>query len=63
MHHNVYDVKGAAEYLNCSPKTVYALIARGEIKYYRVGRNYRFTKEMLDQFIGTGGSENESEVV
>src|SRR5689334_18333156 len=41
----------AAENLNCSPKTVKRMAARGEIPAMQIGNRWRFRPSLLDEFI------------
>ena len=41
----------AAEYLRCSPSTIYRLIRQGTIPHFRVGTNYRFSGEELNKWM------------
>ena len=40
-----------ARYLNVHRKTVINLVERGELRGYRVGRNWRFRKSDVDQYL------------
>jgi len=40
-----------ARYLNVHRKTVINLVVRGELKGYRVGRNWRFRKSDVDEYL------------
>jgi len=44
-------VEEVAERLNVDPQTVRRLALKGEIRFIRVGRNFRFTDAWIDQFI------------
>ena len=45
---NLYEV---ARYLGVSAKTVYRLVARGELKAYRVGALWRFRRDDVDAML------------
>ncbi len=47
--------KEAAAKLKVSPRLVYSLAAKGQLKAVRVGTLKRFTEEELDRFIQGGG--------
>jgi excisionase family DNA binding protein len=40
-----------ARYLNVHRKTVINLVERGELRGYRVGRNWRFRKSDVDEYL------------
>jgi excisionase family DNA binding protein len=48
----VYTIAEAAKILKVSEETIRRLIASGELQARRVGRQYRITREALDQFLG-----------
>ena len=43
-----FNIKSAAEYLQCSPTIVYGLIKRGELKAAKLGKSYVIKPEWLD---------------
>jgi len=45
------DLASAAEYLNKSSPTIRRWIQEGELPYYKLGREYSFIKEDLDEYI------------
>ena len=45
-----YNVKGAADYLGVSKKTIYTLRKAGIIKCIKMGRDYIFPRSELDCF-------------
>jgi excisionase family DNA binding protein len=47
----VYTVEDVARILKVDEQTVRKLIADGELRYKRVGRQYRITKEMLQEYL------------
>jgi excisionase family DNA binding protein len=44
-------IESAAEYLNKSPLTLRRWIKKGEFPFYKIGKEYLFVKEELDEFI------------
>jgi excisionase family DNA binding protein len=44
-----------ADYLHCHRGTVHKLIERGQIPCFRVGREWRFLKSNVDEWIAKGG--------
>lgn len=47
----VYTLQEVAEILKCSYSTIYKLVKEEKIKSFRVGADYRVSKEDLDAFI------------
>lgn len=49
----------ACEYLRISPQTMYRLLARGVSipGMFKVGSDYRFRRQGLDEFMDQGGTE------
>ena len=47
----VMDVKAVASYLGISTSKVYKMLENGEIPASRVGRQYRFLKEAVDDWL------------
>jgi excisionase family DNA binding protein len=47
----VYTIAEVARILKVSEQLVRGLIERGELKYKRIGRQYRITREMLDEYL------------
>lgn len=48
----------AAEYLGCKPKTVRVRAARGELPGVKVGRDWRFPSEALDEALRIAAMAN-----
>lgn len=44
-------LKEAAEYLRCHPSTIYRMLKRHELAGFRVGADWRFSQEALDQWV------------
>lgn len=49
------DVRQAAALLSVSTRTVYTLVAKGQLPYARVGGSLRFVPEVLEQWLRDGG--------
>ena len=49
-----YNLHEVAEILNCSYMTVYNLVKKGEIKYFKVGVEYRVKESELNNYINRG---------
>ena len=47
----LYDVEGAAAYLNIPARWVADAVRDGKIRHERFGKHIRFTQEHLDEFI------------
>jgi len=41
----------AAEYLNLSVRTIYRLVKNGKLPGHKVGRSWRFKKDVLDKWL------------
>lgn len=54
MDKEVLTTKEATEYLRITRTTLYKLIENGKIKANKAGRNYRFLKSELDNFLRGG---------
>jgi excisionase family DNA binding protein len=56
-------VKEVAAFLRINRSTLYRMIQRGEIPYFRVGYDYRFDSESVERWIAwkAGGEWNQSE--
>lgn len=48
---NVLTVKELASYLGFTPRTIYLKAQVGEIPGVKIGRNWRFPKEMIDEWL------------
>ena len=54
VHHpvrEVMDIKALASYLGIGKSKIYALIRLKKIPASRIGRQYRFSKEVIDQWL------------
>ena len=56
MEDKILDVEGAARFLKISKDTVRNLARKYQIPHKRVGRQYRFHEDALDEFIRSGVS-------
>lgn len=52
-----------ADYLRVTEKTVYRLISRGDIQAGKVGRQWRFEKSAIDQWLRRNSAGNKSAVL
>jgi excisionase family DNA binding protein len=52
--HRLVDVRGAAEYLGCSPAAIRQKVARGELPTVRLDGKNRFDLRDLDELIERG---------
>ena len=48
---DVMDIKALAEYLDMGKSKIYALIRMRKIPASRIGRQYRFSKTVIDQWL------------
>ena len=47
---NVMTVRELAEYLRVHPATIYRLLRQGKLPGFRVGSDWRFSREAIDQW-------------
>lgn len=50
----LYNVKEASEFLGYHPDYIRKLAKGGKLEYYKAGREFRFTKEMLVNYLKRG---------
>lgn len=51
LNHNSFNTQEAAAYLKCSDRMLQIMCKRGEIKFYKIGTDYRFRQTALDEWI------------
>ncbi|MEA3489004.1 MAG: helix-turn-helix domain-containing protein [Candidatus Omnitrophota bacterium] len=56
----IMTAKEAAKYLGLHLVTVYRLIKSGELPCFRVGGQWRFKKDLLDEWIASSTNSNNS---
>src|SRR5256885_9098483 len=61
MDKEILDVEGAATLLGVSTTTIYNLARKGEIPATRVGREWRFARSNLIQWVANGTAADRSE--
>ncbi len=49
--HEVMDIKELSEYLGIGKSKIYSLIRQKKIPASRIGRQYRFSKEVIDSWL------------
>jgi excisionase family DNA binding protein len=54
----LYTLREVAEILRLNPQTLYNNIRRGKLKASKVGREYRFTAEQVQDIIKNGFTGN-----
>ena len=54
----LYTLREVAEILRLNPQTLYNNIRRGKLKASKVGREYRFTAEQVQDIIENGFTGN-----
>lgn len=59
MAKEIVDVEGAAELLGVSPWTIYQLARTGKIPGTRVGREWRFVRASLIQWVANGAQADQ----
>ena len=52
----MFNTQQARNYLSVSMSTIHKWVKNGEIPCHRLGRNWRFYKEELDQWVLNGGA-------
>jgi excisionase family DNA binding protein len=60
MNTRLLKLREVADYLQVHPGTVYRLVKSGQLSGLRVGRDLRFHKGMLEEFIARGGTVSDS---
>lgn len=50
MPSRIMTVKEVSDYLHVHPSTIYRLLKRGELPAFRVGSDWRFNAESIDQW-------------
>ena len=58
MPADILDVQGAAALLGVSPRTIYKLVADGELPGAKVGKEWRFARKRLIDWVADGGRGN-----
>ncbi len=48
---NYYTIKEAAEILGCDKRTLIRALARGQLDYIKIGRQYRIPKKEIALFL------------
>ena len=54
----VYTLKEIEELLQVTRRTIYNWIKSGKLRAFRIGKEWRVTKEALAEFIQTGTGDN-----
>lgn len=54
----VFDLEGASEYLHIAGSTLYKYVRAGKIPGFKVGRIWRFKKEVLDDWMRAKTAEH-----
>lgn len=57
----VYTIEEAARILKVNPRTVNRMIARGEIRANKVGRQYRIPRSEIEKFLDGGQQKKEDQ--
>jgi excisionase family DNA binding protein len=60
MRTRLLTLREVADYLHVHPGTVYRLVKKGQLRGLRVGRDFRFDSQALDDFIVKGGTADSS---
>ena len=59
---DLWNIKMVAEYIHLSVPTIYGLVHKGEIPYYKKGMRLYFKKEDIDKWIGSGRRSSIAEI-
>jgi len=59
MDKDIVDVEGAATLLGVSTTTIYNLARKGDIPATRVGREWRFARQNLIQWVANGSAADQ----
>jgi excisionase family DNA binding protein len=59
MDKDILDVEGAATLLGVSARTIYNLARKGDIPATRVGREWRFARKNLIDWVANGGQADQ----
>ena len=59
MDNEILDVEGAARLLGVSTTTIYQLARKGALPATRVGREWRFVRQNLIQWVGAGSEADQ----
>lgn len=51
LRNNAFSSEQAAAYLNCSPRKLQEMCRRKEIRFFKIGVDYRFRQSVLDEWI------------
>jgi excisionase family DNA binding protein len=54
MSEDILTIRDVAEYLKVTEKTVYGLAQKGKIPGFKVGGQWRFKREDIDQWLEDG---------
>ena len=54
-HPSVMTVMELSEYLRVHRTTIYRLLETGKIPHFRIGSDYRFQRDAIDEWCQTGG--------
>ena len=58
MSPEILDVQGAATLLGVSPRTIYKLAAKGTLPAVKLGREWRFARKRLIDWVANSGKPN-----
>lgn len=51
LNHNAFSTREAAIYIGCSERKLMRMCKTGEIKFYKIGVDYRFRQTVLDEWM------------
>jgi len=53
----VMTIDELADYLKISKSTLYHLVRRGEVPGTKIGRHWRFHRQVIERWLGEGGRD------
>lgn len=52
LNNNLLTIGECSSYLRLSTRTVYRMIHKGQIPYFRINKEFRFNKLLIDKYFG-----------
>jgi excisionase family DNA binding protein len=53
----ILTLENLAEYLRVHPSTIYRLLKKKQLPAFKVGRDWRFSRESIEHWLACGGAE------
>lgn len=58
LDHEILNLEEAAEYLRMNPEVFRRMVKKGEIPGRKIGRLWKFSKQLLQKFVEGGNNES-----